>query len=101
MDHVITALAEPVRRQMLDLLAEGEHKAGDIERRLGLSQPLASRHLRVLREAGLASVRKQAQARIYSLNPAPLLALDQWLARYRPFWGNALDALADHLSKES
>ncbi len=100
MDHLITALAEPIRRDMLDLLAERPHSAGEVERRLGLSQPMASRHLRVLREAGLAQVTKRAQSRIYRLNPAPLAALDAWLARYRAFWPGALDALAEHLNKE-
>jgi len=101
MDQTIAALAEPVRRQMLALLAEGELAAGTIERRLGLSQPLTSRHLRVLREAGLARMRKQAQLRLYSLNPAPLAELDSWLARYRQFWPQALDALGHHLARES
>ncbi len=101
MDHLITALSEPVRRQMLELLATGPLKAGEIERRLGLAQPLASRHLRVLRQAGLAEVTKQAQARVYRLNAAPLAELDSWLARYRPFWSGALDALERHLNTES
>ena len=94
------ALADPHRRQILDLLRSGERAAGDLVAALPLSQPGASRHLRVLREAGLVSVRKEAQQRIYRLAPAPLAELDAWLAPYRTFWSGRLGALEDHLNRE-
>jgi DNA-binding transcriptional ArsR family regulator len=100
MDNVMAVLAEPIRRRMLDALRAGEQPAGAFERSLGLSQPAASKHLRVLRQAGLVRVRKDAQRRIYALDPAPLAALDAWLAQYRPFWNSALDALEQHLQRE-
>jgi DNA-binding transcriptional ArsR family regulator len=100
MDIVLAALGEPVRRRMLDALRQGERSAGDLERSLGITQPTASKHLRVLREAGLVRVRKHAQRRIYALEPAPLAALDSWLSNYRVFWTGALDALTRHLERE-
>jgi len=93
-------LAEPTRRRILDLLSTDEHPVGEIVRTLEISQPLASKHLRVLREAGLVSVRVQAQQRCYSLDPRPLAEVDAWLARYRPFWTERLDALVSHLNEE-
>jgi DNA-binding transcriptional ArsR family regulator len=95
------ALADPHRRQILDLLRDGERAAGDLVEALPLSQPGASRHLRILRDAGLVTVRKDAQRRIYRLTPGRLAELDAWLAPYRKFWSNRLDALEDHLSKEA
>jgi len=95
------ALADPHRRQILDLLRDGERAAGDLVGALPLSQPGASKHLRVLRDAGLVTVRKDAQRRIYRLAPGRLAELDAWLAPYRKFWSSRLDALEDHLSKES
>ncbi len=100
MDSLIAALAEPTRRHLLDALRHGERTAGDLERALGVTQPAASKHLRVLRQAGLVRVRKDAQRRIYALNPAPLAELDAWLAQYRQFWSGALDALTRHLEQE-
>jgi len=94
------ALADPHRRQILDLLRDGERAAGDLVEALPLSQPGASRHLRVLREAGLVTVRKDAQRRVYRLVPGRLAELDAWLAPYRKFWSSRLDALEDHLNKE-
>jgi len=82
------------------MLRGGERAAGDLVAALPLSQPGASRHLRVLREAGLVSVRKDAQQRIYRLSPAPLAELDAWLAPYRAFWSGRLNALEDHLNRE-
>ena len=100
MDEVFAILADPVRRRLLDNLRGGEKAAGDLERAVGITQPAASRHLRLLREAGLVSVRKDAQRRLYRLNAAPLAALDDWLAHFRQFWPAALDALARHLDRE-
>ena len=94
-------LADPHRRQILDLLRDGERAAGDLVDALPLSQPGASKHLRILRDAGLVSVRKDAQRRIYRLAPGRLAELDAWLAPYRKFWSSRLDALEDHLNKES
>jgi len=95
------ALADPHRRQILDLLRDGERPAGDLVDALPLSQPGASKHLRILRDAGLVAVRKDAQRRIYRLAPDRLAELDAWLAPYRKFWSSRLDALEDHLNKES
>ena len=94
------AMAEPHRMAILSMLADGERPAGDFVDALPISQPTVSRHLSVLREAGLVTVRKDAQRRLYRLNPAPLAELDQWLARYRRFWTGKLDALEAHLDKE-
>ena len=95
------ALADPHRRQILDMLRDGERPAGDLVDALPLSQPGASKHLRILRDAGLVTVRKEAQRRIYLLAPDRLAELDAWLAPYRKFWASRLDALTDHLNKES
>ena len=95
------ALADPHRRQILDMLRDGERPAGDLVDALPLSQPGASKHLRILRDAGLVTVRKEAQRRIYRLAPDRLAELDAWLAPYRKFWASRLDALTDHLNKES
>lgn len=101
MDDLLETLAEPNRRRILDLLVEGERPAGDFAPALGLSQPGASRHLRVLREAGLVSVRADGQRRLYRLAPGRLAELDAWLARYRCFWSRGLDALEAHLDRET
>jgi DNA-binding transcriptional ArsR family regulator len=95
------ALADPHRRQILDLLRDGERPAGDLVDALPLSQPGASKHLRILRDAGLVTVRKDAQRRIYRLAPGRLAELDAWLAPYRKVWSSRLDALENHLNKES
>jgi DNA-binding transcriptional ArsR family regulator len=100
MDDLFGALREPIRRDLLAALRHGQRSAGELEQALGISQPTASKHLRVLRQAGLVRVRKDAQRRIYTLNPAPLAALDGWLAQYRDFWNGALDALETHLDRE-
>ncbi len=96
----MTALAEPLRRRILAQLRGGEQSAGALERALMVNQPTASKHLRVLREAGLVRVRKDAQRRIYALDPAPLRQLDAWLGGYRQFWSDALDGLSRHLDQE-
>jgi DNA-binding transcriptional ArsR family regulator len=98
--RALEALADPTRREIVDLLADGELDAGTIASRFPVSRPAVSRHLRVLREAGLVNVRPDAQRRLYALDPAPLAELDAWLARYRVFWANRLDALDVHLRRE-
>jgi len=92
-------LADPIRRDILELLAEHERSAGDLVAKFPVSQPAISRHLRVLREAGLVRVRGEGQRRIYRLDPAPLAALDDWLGHYRHFWSARLDALEDRIAK--
>jgi DNA-binding transcriptional ArsR family regulator len=94
-------LAEPARRQILDLLREEPRLVGDLVSRLGLSQPGTSKHLRVLREAGLVTVRPEAQRRWYELRPEPLAEVDRWLAPYRRMWEERLDALERHLDERS
>ena len=96
----LLAMAEPHRMAILSMLADGERPAGDFVGALPIAQPTVSKHLSVLREAGLVTVRKDAQRRLYRLNPAPLKELDMWLARYRRFWTDKLDALEAHLDKE-
>lgn len=93
-------LAEPTRRRILDLLRADELPVGDLVRRLGMSQPSVSKHLRVLREVGVVSVRVDAQRRRYRLRPNPLAEVDEWLTPYRRFWTKKLDALERHLDKE-
>ncbi len=93
------ALAEPHRRQILDLLREGERPAGDLVERLALSQPGVSKHLKVLREAGLVTVRADGKRRVYALRAEPLADVDAWLARYRAFWSERLDDLERHLEE--
>ena len=90
-------LAEPRRREILDLLRDGERLVGDLGEQLTLTQPAVSKHLRVLREAGLVDVRQDAQRRWYRLRPEPLLEIDAWLAPYRRFWTERLDVLERHL----
>jgi len=90
-------LAQPTRRSMLDRLRAGESLVGDLAEGLGLSQPLASKHLRVLRDAGLVTVRVEGPRRWYGLRVEPLVELDDWLAPYRWMWESRLDALGTHL----
>lgn len=90
-------LAEPRRREILDLLRERERPVGDLVDRLAVSQPAVSKHLKVLRSAGLVEVRQDAQRRLYRLRPGPLAEIDSWIAPYRRFWEERLDALEDHL----
>jgi len=92
-------LAEPHRRQILDLLRERERPVGDLVDRLRLSQPAVSKHLRVLRDAGLVEVRPVAQQRLYRLRAEPLAEVDAWLAPYRRLWSRSLDALDQHLEE--
>ena len=93
-------LAEPTRRHILDLLRERERSVGELVSRLTLSQPGVSKHLRVLREAGLVEVRTDAQRRWYGLRAEPLSEVDAWLEPYRRFWAQRLDALEQHLDGE-
>jgi DNA-binding transcriptional ArsR family regulator len=97
MSETWTALVDPTRRAVLDVLLEGEQPVGEIVDRLRLSQPQASKHLRVLREAGLVRVRKDAQRRVYSVDPGPIADLDAWLSPYRRLWNDSLDRLEQHL----
>ncbi|WP_066950604.1 ArsR/SmtB family transcription factor [Streptomyces lushanensis] len=90
-------LAEPNRRKILDLLLDRPHTVGQLTERLGLSQPGTSKHLKVLRDAGLVGVRQDAQRRWYELRPEPLAELDAWLAHYRHLWSGALGALERQL----
>jgi DNA-binding transcriptional ArsR family regulator len=94
---VFSIVAEPSRRQILDLLGDTERPVGELVDRLGLSQPAVSKHLRVLREAGLVEVRGDAQRRLYSVRPEPLRAIYEWLAPYRRMWATSLDELERHL----
>ncbi|MDB5434877.1 MAG: transcriptional regulator [Phenylobacterium sp.] len=94
------AIAEPNRRALLDLLRAGERPAGDLVAATGLSQPGVSKHLKLLREAGLVSMRPDGQRRLYRLEPHNLTQLDDWLRPFRQFWSERLDALDDHLEKE-
>ncbi len=94
---VFEVLAEPHRRQILDMLSNGERPVGELVADLDLSQPAVSKHLRVLREAGLVAVRADAQRRLYRVCPEPLLALDEWLAPYRRSWEGHLDELGRQL----
>jgi DNA-binding transcriptional ArsR family regulator len=94
-----TAMAEPNRRQILDLLRSGERSVNDLVGRLRISQPGVSKHLRVLREAGLVDVRAEGRCRWYGLRAQPLAEVDEWLEPYRVFWAGRLDALESHLEE--
>jgi DNA-binding transcriptional ArsR family regulator len=94
-------LAEPARRRILDLLLEQPRSVGELVDRVGLSQPGTSKHLRVLRDAGLVDVRVDAQRRIYELRVEPLAELDAWLEPYRRLWAGRLDALERHLDEQA
>lgn len=97
MTTTFEVVAEPTRRRILDLLRERSRPVGELVGLSGLSQPLVSKHLRVLREAGLVRVRQDAQRRWYELRPEPLAELDAWLAPYRRLWAGRFDALERHL----
>ena len=93
----LQVLAEPRRVAILDLLRDGERPVGELVGGLSLSQPAVSKHLRVLRDAGLVESRIDAQRRLYRIRPEPLADLDKWLASYRRLWTTHLDRLEDHL----
>jgi DNA-binding transcriptional ArsR family regulator len=95
--NAFAVLAEPTRRRILDCLLEGEQPVGELVDRLGLNQPTVSKHLRVLREAGLVTARVDAQHRRYRVEPAALAEIDAWLAPYRRLWAGRLDALEKYL----
>jgi DNA-binding transcriptional ArsR family regulator len=94
----IEVIAEPSRRQILDELLTGELPVTTLVDRLAMSQPAVSKHLRVLRDAGLVSVRPDGQRRLYQLRPEPLIELDRWLEPYRQMWRESLDKLDRHLT---
>jgi DNA-binding transcriptional ArsR family regulator len=94
---VFEVLAEPNRRRICDLLRAGERPVGELVDALTISQPAVSKHLRVLRDAGLVESRVEAQRRLYSLRPEPLREIDAWIQPYRELWGRSLDALEAHL----
>ncbi|HEX7977331.1 MAG TPA: metalloregulator ArsR/SmtB family transcription factor [Gemmatimonadaceae bacterium] len=98
-DSTFAIVAEPNRRAILSLLLSSERSVGEIERKLRLSQPSVSKHLRVLREAGFVESRVEAQQRVYRLRPEPLMELDEWLEPFRRFWATHVDALERHLDK--
>ena len=89
----LEALADPTRRRIVEILAEGEQSAGELASHFETSRPGVSRHLRVLREQGLVHARGDGRRRLYSLDAQPFVELDEWLERYRGFWTNRLDAL--------
>jgi DNA-binding transcriptional ArsR family regulator len=94
------AIAEPNRRRILDLLKDGERPAGDVVEALSISQPGVSKHLKLLREAGLVRVRADGQRRLYSLAPRRLAEIETWLRPHLDFWRARLDALEEHLERE-
>lgn len=93
------ALVDPNRRRILDLLRERPYLVGELVDQLKISQPLMSKHLRVLREVGLVQVRQDAQRRWYELRPEPLMEVDAWLTSYRHLWAARLDRLGDYLQE--
>lgn len=96
---VLEAIAEPSRRRILDAVRKGERSVGDLVDHIGMQHAGVSRHLKVLRDAGLVEVRRDAQRRLYRLRPEPLKELDAWLEPYRAEWSERLDALEQHLER--
>jgi DNA-binding transcriptional ArsR family regulator len=99
MDAVLQALADPSRRTLLEILREHPATAGELADALPIARPGVSRHLRVLREAGLVNVRQEAQRRVYSLRPDALVEVDEWLGNYRALWEHRLDALHTEIAR--
>ena len=95
------ALGDPTRRKIVEMLAARELPAGEIARRFDMTPPAVSQHLKLLRDAGLVQVRRDAQRRIYALDPAGLAELDAWLGRFRRFWSGRLNALEHELSDDA
>jgi DNA-binding transcriptional ArsR family regulator len=96
-----SAVADPKRRAMLDLLVKRERSVGELVSAFpDISQPAVSKHLRILKDAGLVDMRVQAQRRIYTLQPTGLAELEAWIAKYKVFWSDSLDALEQHLSEK-
>lgn len=98
--NTFDALADPTRRQIVELLARREQAAGEIAEQFPISAPAVSQHLKVLRDANLVTVRVEAQRRIYALNPTGLAEVDAWMAQVRGFWSARLDALVAQLEAE-
>src|SRR5687768_17605871 len=96
---VLEAIAEPTRRRILDAVRDGERSVGELVEQVGMHQPGVSRHLKVLRDAGLVEVRREAQRRLYRLRPEPLMELDAWPEPYRAEWTARLDSLERHLRR--
>jgi DNA-binding transcriptional ArsR family regulator len=96
---VLDAIADPTRRRILDAVRDTDCSVSDLVERVGMHQPGVSRHLKVLRDAGLVEVRRDAQRRIYRLRVEPLIELDAWLEPYRAHWAGRLDALERHLQR--
>jgi|SRR5215813_8400228 len=99
MESSFSIIAEPNRRAILGLLASSDRSVGEIERRLRMPQTSVSKHLRVLREAGLVESRVDAQRRVYRIRPEPLMEVDAWLAPFRRYWATHVDALERHLDR--
>src|SRR6476660_8873586 len=99
MDMVLQALADPSRRTVLEILRDHPATAGELADALPIARPGVSRHLRVLREAGLVDVRQDTQRRVYSFRPQPLAEIDEWLDRYRALWDRRLDALHTEIAR--
>ena len=97
--EALAALADPVRRELVALLARGEVAAGELADRFPVSRPAVSRHLRVLREAGLVTARAEGKRRLYALDPRPLREIDDWLEPYRDLWARRLDALDTEIAR--
>ena len=101
--HAFDVLGDPVRRRILELLADGEHASGAItaviREEFGITHPAVSQHLRVLRESGFATVRAEGTRRLYAVDSAPLREVDHWLEHFRGFWSQSLDALATELAR--
>ena len=96
-----SAVADPKRRAMLDLLVKHERSVGELVSAFpDISQPAVSKHLRILKDAGLVDMRVQAQQRIYTLQPKGLAELEAWIAKYKVFWSDSLDALEQHLAEK-
>jgi DNA-binding transcriptional ArsR family regulator len=98
---VLEVIVEPTRRRILDAVREGERSVSDLVEAVGMHQPGVSRHLKVLRDAGLVEVRRDAQRRLYRLRAEPLMELDAWLEPYRAEWADRLDSLERHLRRTS
>jgi DNA-binding transcriptional ArsR family regulator len=99
MESVFEIIAEPNRRAILSLLVSSQQSVGEIERQLCMPQPTVSKHLRVLREAGFVESTVDAQRRLYQLKPEPFQEVDAWLAQFRRFWSDHVDALERHLDR--
>lgn len=99
MTTIFDVVAEPNRRRILELLADGERAVNNLVQELSLTQPAVSKHLRVLRGVGLVDVRADAQRRLYRLVPEPLVEIDEWLVPFRQAWARRLDALQAHLDR--